>query len=261
MNQSSARRRTYDVVVTREVLGIRQKPKKRRRPFPRIRLLSLPILIGLGATMYHFLTSPAYTVQSVTVRGNDLVTAEAIYQVGQLDGQNLFLLNTRAAAEAIESLPYIERTWVHAKVPAQVSIVVQEYRPHWVWIAGTNRFWIDETGQILPDNHKLKATLTVTEPSDRWLPIGSRLAPHLVEMIDTIDYLLPDVEQIEYDEKMGFTLTVGPGWPIRIGNTPDRLATKMGILNSLLPELMRQEKDVDFIDLRFPEQPYYRLKP
>ena len=55
-------------------------------------------------------------------------------------------------------------------------------------------------------------------------------------------------------------LPVGPGWPARVGDDPARLPAIVGILNSLVPELTRQGKDIAFIDLRYPERPYYREK-
>ncbi len=260
MMGSRRRQRTYDVIVTREVLGIRQKPKKRRRTFPRVRLLSVPVLIGVAAILSYLLMAPAYRVHGASVRGNTLIEAQAIYQMSMVDGQNLFLLNTRAAAQAIERLPYVKRASVRARLPAQVSIVVEEYQPRWVWVAGESRFWIDETGNILPYNGPLEGSLTVVDPSGRPLPVGATLDSHVVVMLDALSRLLPDEEEVTYDENMGFVLTVGPGWPVRIGKSPDDLAAKLGILNALLPQLVAQNLDIAFIDLRYPEQPYFRLK-
>lgn len=250
----------YDVIVTREVLGIRQKPKKRQRAFPRVRLLSVPLLVGLAAALAHMLTAPAYKVHGAAVRGNTLVEAQAIYQMSRVDGRNLFMLDTQTAAEAIERLPYVKRAQVRARPPAQVVIVVEEFQPRWMWVAGDSRFWIDETGNILPYNGPLDDALTVVDPSGRPLPVGSSLEPRLVEMLDAFSSLMPDVKHVTYDENVGFTFTIGPGWPVRLGDEPDGLAAKIGILNSLLPELLQQNRDVAFIDLRYPEQPYYRLK-
>jgi len=260
MARSSRKRRTYDVIITREVLGIRQKPKKRRRAFPRVRLLSVPLLVGVPVALFYLLTAPVYTVHGAAVRGNTLVEAQAIYRMSMVDGQNLFRLNTQAAAEAIERLPYVKRAWIRTRLPARVAIVVEEYQPRWEWVAGNNRFWIDETGNILPYNGSLEGALIVVDPSGRPLPVGSSLDPRLVGMMDALSRLMPDVKQVTYDEGLGFVLTVGPGWPVRIGDNPDGLAAKISILNSLLPELMQQNQEVDFIDLRYPEQPYYRLK-
>lgn len=260
MTGTSTRWRSYDVIVTREVLGIRQKPKKRRRDFPRVRLLSVPIVVGLAASLFHLLTSPAYTVHGATVRGNTLIEAETIYQTSMVDGQNLFLLNTQAAAEAIERLPYVKWAQVRVRPPARVAIIVQEYQPRWVWIADDHRFWIDETGNILPDNGTLAGALVVVDLSGRLLQVGSSLEPRLVAMLDTLSRLMPDLKQVAFDRSMGFILNAGPGWPVRIGDDPARLAVKIGILNSLLPELIDEKQDVDFIDLRYPEQPYYRLR-
>lgn len=259
-SMTSRSQRTYDVIVTREALGIRQKPKKRRRAYPRVRLLSLSLLIGLTGLLFYLLTSPAYTVSGAAVRGNRLVAAEAIYQTSRIDGRNLFLLNVQGAAESVERLPYVKRAWVHARPPARVAIVVEEYQPRWVWVAGSSRYLIDETGSILPDNGNVETDLMVVDPTGQALPIGSSLEPRLVEMLGAISQLLPDLKQVTYDESVGFIIEVGPGWPARIGKRPDQLGTKIGVLNSLLPELTQQNRDVEFIDLRYPERPYYRFK-
>lgn len=260
MSTSSRGRRTYDVIVTREALGIQQKPKKRRQAYPRSRLLSVPILVGLVAVVLHLLTSPAYTVDSATVRGNTLIDAQTIYQTSMVEGQNLFLLKPQNAATAVARLPYVKQAWVHARPPNQVAIVVQEYRPRWMWITGNSRYWIDETGNILPDNGTLEGALTVVDSSQQPLPVGASLDSRVVQMLDALDRLLPDVRQVRYDASTGFILSVGPGWPARIGHSPQRLADKVGLLNALLPKLREQNQDVEFIDLRYAEQPYYRLK-
>ena len=249
------------MVVTREVLGIRQKPRRRRRrSIPRARLLGIPVLAGWILILAHLLTAPTYVVDRAAIRGNTLVDAQYIYDASGIDGQNLFLVNPHAVANAVEQLPYIKRAQVRTALPAQVAIVVQEYRPRWVWLAGDNRFWIDETGEVLPDNQMLSEALTVIEQSSRSLPVGSRLDPRLVEMLEMINRLLPELRQISYEEGLGFVLPVGPGWPARVGDDPARLPAIVGILNSLVPELTRQGKDIAFIDLRYPERPYYREK-
>lgn len=260
MKRSSRKRRTYDVIVTREMLGIRQKPEKRQRAFPRIRLLSVPILIVLAAILFHLLTASAYQVRGAAVRGNTLIDAQAIYDASMLDGQNLFVVNTQAAARAVKRLPYVKQAWVHTRPPAQVAIVVQEYQPRWVWMAGDNQYWVDETGNVLPYNGSLNGVLTVVDRSGRPLPVGSRLEARLVTMLDVISRLMPNARQITYDEHMGFIVQAGPGWPVRVGESPDRLSDKISLLNSLIPKLIKQNSDVDFIDLRYPERPYYRLK-
>ncbi|MFQ5593258.1 MAG: cell division protein FtsQ/DivIB [Anaerolineae bacterium] len=260
MAKSSRKRRSYDVIITREALGIRQKPRKRKQGFPRVRLLGVPLLVGLAAGLAYLLTAPAYRVHGAAVRGNTLVGAQAIYQMSMVDGQNLFLLNTQASAEAVERVPYVKRAQVRVRPPAQVAIVVEEYQPRWVWVAGDNQLWVDETGNILPYNGPLDGALTVIDLSARSLPIGSSLEPRLVEMMDALSRLMPDVRQATYSENLGFIITVGPRWPVRVGERADGLETRIGVLNTLLKELLEQNRDVDFIDLRYPEQPYYRFK-
>jgi len=260
MARSSRKRRSYDVIITREALGIRQKPSKRKRSIPRVRLLSVPLLVGLIVALAYLLSVPAYRVHGAAVRGNTLVGAQAIYQMSRVDGQNLFLLNTQAAAAAVERLPYVKRAHVRARLPAQVAIVVEEYQPRWVWVAGNDRYWVDEGGNILPYNGPLAHSLTVVDPSAQPLPIGSSLEPRLVEMMDALSRLMPEVSQATYSEDLGFVFTVGAGWPVRIGDSAEGLEVRVGILKSLLMDLLAQNREVDFIDLRYPEQPYYRFK-
>jgi cell division septal protein FtsQ len=262
--------RTYDIVVTREALGIRQKPKKRRRAFPRSRLLSLPVVAGLAALLFHLFTAPVFTVQSAVIQGNALLPAQTIYDSSLVGGQNVFVVNTRAAAQAVERLPYVKRAWVHVLLPSvdgtpsKVAIIVQEYQPRWVWIAGDNQFWIDETGNVLPDGGQLPGGLRVVDPSGRPLRVGSTLDRRVVNMLDALSLTLPQLSRVTFDHNVGFIVSIGRGWPVRIGWDPQELLVKIGILNSLLPDLERTvaegNREIEFIDLRYAEQPYYRLK-
>ena len=262
-----ARWRTYDVIINREALGIEEKPRKRRRKgrrrsllLPRVRLLSAGLLLVLLLVLGYLFTAPRFTVRSATVRGNRLVDAALIFRASGLQGKNVFRVNTAAAARAIEELPYVKRAHVWVRLPAKVAIVVEEYTPRWVWVSGGERFWIDEAGNVLPYGGELEGSITVVDRSGQPLAAGSRLAPELIETLQALHFLMPELSQVTYDPTVGFVVEAGPGWPVRIGRTPEHLATKVTILERLVTELSRRGADVAFIDLRFPERPYYRLK-
>jgi cell division protein FtsQ len=264
------RHRTYDVVITRDVLGIEEKPRRRRRSrrgvawrgiaWPRARILSAGLLVILLGTLGYLLTAPTYTVYGAAVRGNRLVDAETIFRASGVQGQNVFRLNTTAVVRAVEQLPYVKRARVWVRLPADVAIAVEEYQPRWVWVSGADRFWIDEAGNVLPYGGPLTDTLTVVDGSGQPLPVGERIQPDLVEMLWELGRLMPELEQVVYDPALGLILRTEQGWPVRIGRTPDRLRIKLAILQALVDELAQRGANVDFVDLRYPERPYYRLK-
>lgn len=262
-----ARWRTYDVIINREALGIDEKPRKRRRKgrrrsllLPRARLLSAGLLLALLVILGYLFTAPRFTVRGATVRGNRLVDAAAIFRASGLQGKNVFRVNTTAAARAVEQLPYVKRAQVWVRLPADVGIVVEEYTPKWVWVRGNDRFWIDEVGNVLPYGGELEGSITVVDRSGQPLRAGARLDGTLVETLQALQYLMPELSQVEYDPVVGLIVEAGPGWPVRIGHTSEHLAAKVTILEGLVAELSRRGADVAFIDLRFPERPYYRLK-
>jgi len=262
-----ARWRTYDVIINREALGIEEKPRKRRRKgrqrsllFPRVRLLSAGLLLAMLMILGYLFTAPRFTVRGATVRGNRLVDASVIFHASGVQGKNVFRLNTAEAAQAVERLPYVKRAQVRVRLPADVAIVVEEYTPKWVWVSGENRFWIDEAGNVLPYGGELEGSITVVDRSGQPLSTGSRLDPALVEMLQALQQWMPELSQVTYDPTVGLILEAGPGWPVRIGRDPEHLVTKITILEALVADLSRRGMDVEFIDLRFPERPYYRLK-
>jgi cell division septal protein FtsQ len=106
----------------------------------------------------------------------------------------------------------------------------------------------------------LTDTLTVVDGSGQPLPVGERIQPDLVEMLWELGRLMPELEQVVYDPALGLILRTEQGWPVRIGRTPDRLRIKLAILQALVDELAQRGANVDFVDLRYPERPYYRLK-
>lgn len=262
--------RTYDVVITRDVLGIEEKPRRRRRSrrgaawrgiaWPRARIFSAGVLMVLLGTFGYLLTAPTYTVYGAAVRGNRLVDAETIFRASGLQGRNVFRLSTAAAARAVERLPYVKRAHVWVRLPADVAIAVEEYQPRWIWVSGVARFWIDEAGNVLPYGGPLTDAITVVDGSGQPLPVGERIEPSLVDTLWELGRLMPELEQVRYDPALGLVLQTEQGWPVRIGRTPDGLRIKLAILRALVDELAQQGANVDFIDLRYPERPYYRLK-
>lgn len=96
----------------------------RRRKF-RFRIILTMIIIS-GALIYLF-TNPVIKVKNIIVKGNDIVPAEKIIELSDINiGENLLLMNMRKIRENIFTNPYIETCGVKRSLFGYVYITVGE---------------------------------------------------------------------------------------------------------------------------------------
>ena len=137
----------------------RPRPSSRRRsrrpvthaPVRRRRLLVLGVVVlVLVAIAYGVSRSPLLAVHTLQVRGTSHVTtAEVLDAAGVHEGDAMVWLDTTAAVDGMDALPYVRDATVQREWPSTVRIVVRERTPA-SWIDGPNgRALIDRSGRVL----------------------------------------------------------------------------------------------------------------
>ena len=98
----------------------RASPARQLRPFWFL-IAVLAVLVVLGA--YVLASWPALYPHTIEVNGNRTVAKDAIVERARVDlARNMWLQNTHAMAARIESLPYIDRAFVHRR-PKTIAAV------------------------------------------------------------------------------------------------------------------------------------------
>jgi cell division protein FtsQ len=130
--------------------------RTRTRPAPahrRRRLLVVGIAIAvLLAAAYGVSRSPLLAVDTLRVRGTShLTTRQLLDAAGVHEGDAMVWIDTSAAVEGMEALPYVRDARLEREWPDTVRITVHELKPS-AWVdAPAGTALVDRTGRVVED--------------------------------------------------------------------------------------------------------------
>jgi len=117
----------------------------------RRRLLVVGIVVlVLVAIAYGVSRSPLFAIDTLEVRGTShLTTAQVLDAAGVHEGDAMVWLDTTAAVDGMDALPYVRAARVEREWPNTVRIVVHERTPA-SWIDGPDgKALVDRSGRVL----------------------------------------------------------------------------------------------------------------
>jgi cell division protein FtsQ len=108
------------------------------------------VVVVLLAIAYGVSRSPLLAVDTLTVKGTSHLTAEQVLDAaGVHEGDAMVWLDTSAALEGMEALPYVEDASLTREWPDTVRITVRERVPV-AWVDGaTGPALVDRSGRVL----------------------------------------------------------------------------------------------------------------
>lgn len=134
----------------------RQKDTKRRKKRNKLRkfLLWLLAVIVIAAVGVVLSLTAFFGIENITVTGNSRYTEDEILnQCSISSGENLFLADTKGAADMLElNLPYIYTAEIKRKLPSTIELVITESEPSY-YIKNKDKTFI-----LLDDNFKVLET-------------------------------------------------------------------------------------------------------
>ncbi len=247
--------RSYEQIVAQEELPVRPVGRPRVRIGPRG--FSLFLAVALVSLIAHLFISDAFYVYEAVVRGNSLVSAEEIYQGSEMEGYSIFFIQPPQVEKAIRSLPDIREAKVKAGLPNHMIVEVRERQARIIWIAGQDRYGVDEEGTILPLRGE-EPSIFIRDFDATPRQPGEHIDLEIVAAAERYNTLLPEVTEFDYSEQYGLSMVNEHGWRIYLGNA-ERATVKVAIVKALGQRLASQGMMIEFIDLRFQGSPYYRL--
>lgn len=253
-SSSGKRTRTYPIV----------KPAIKLSPRPLVgfwqvrggTILSLLLLAALGLIMSQFFTTYRFYVYEAEVRGSQFVDPKQIYNVSGLHELSMFWINPeKAEAAIISNLPGVKEAKVTCRLPNRVTIEVVERQMKVVWQWGEKRYGVDEQGAILPLEGEWEGMLLIQDLTPVPPEVRRRIDPGVIRSALELRKLLPETIVLQYSEDRGLSFHQD-GYPIYLG-TGD-MAEKMKIVDALVQSLASDGIQLEFVDVRFPESPYYK---
>jgi cell division septal protein FtsQ len=230
-------------------------------------LLSL-LLLGLGI-VYLLVATPYFRVERVQVLGVQRVSAAEVETVLDVRGRLLFTLAPRELEQTLlRAFPEFAAVQVHVQFPNGLEVQVREREPLIRWEQDGRYTWIDTEGIALRPRGEAAGLIRVralTPPPPQPAPADparppAYLSPQMVEALRQVAAFLPADCQLLYDARYGFGWEDAQGRRVFFGQSAAEMPARMQVYLYLSRFLEQQGIHPAFIDLRYPDAPYYRLE-
>lgn len=219
-------------------------------------LISTLLLVLTGWLIYWFSSADIFYVQSLRVEGSRWLPGTELMRIGGLEGVNVFWVDTQTIEQAIEALPEVKAARLRCHLPANCVVNLVERKAALVWRQGDAEVWIAADGMVMQARGELPNAIVLNGVGSAALKPGDKFDPDLVMALQVLEGLQPEVRVYEYSDQYGLILRNAYGWVVRLGDGQE-METKLNLLSALMDYLPGQGISPSFVDLRYPEAPYY----
>jgi hypothetical protein len=233
----------------------------------RWRFASLAIAIIFGFMILAALIHPYFNIPSVTVIGNNRLSREEISNAAGVLGQSIFTVQPEDVETQLR-ISYPELLSVHANVylPNHVYVMVEERQPVILWQQNGAYTWIDANGVAFRPHGVLEGLVPVNglanpKPgiSDNPLTPPPYMQKDLAEAIVLLAPSVPADTTMFYDGTYGLGWQDSRGWKVFFGTGARDMPLKVRVYESLAQSLTERLVTPVFINVAYPEAPYYRM--
>ncbi len=219
------------------------------------------VLAGVMLFGWWVYRSPLLTVQEVSVKGNQVLSAEAIQSVADVKGSSIIRPDFEAARQRLLALPLVKDAQVGRDWPNGARITVMERAPWGVWQAGQQRYVVDDEGVVLdPDGRSLPApegtpVIVQTDAAQATLSAGDGVDAGAVavarQLVATAEQTLGrPVVGLEFSQSVGLTVVLAGDLRAVFGDAQD-YEFKVATLSAVLAQAQANGQQVHRVDLRF----------
>lgn len=226
------------------------------------------VVAAVGALALWLTVDSRFYVYEAQIEGTRRLPPEKVFHASGLRG--LHILWARAGtieSQILETLPSLKSVEATCRLPAECSIVVVERRPQVLWDEGGQRWWIDDQGAVFDADDAAAGVGGVGEETGQWsvtgpLPRGEDgdLDPQVRIALGELwesERELPGVFQ--YSPDRGLSFVDERGWRVVVGQGAG-MARRFHVLDGVITHLASAQVTPRFVDVRFPDAPYYTLR-
>jgi len=213
--------------------------------------------IALLGLVLWFAFSPQFYVTSAQVVGAQRVPPQAVFAASGLQRLHILWANPRAAERRIlENIPSIERVRVSCQLPARCVIAVTEREVMAAWEQGGAYYWVDRAGGAFPAAGPLEGKWRVSGP----LPTDEQglVVQDVLVGLEELERLGVRPGPILYRPGRGLVLEDPAGWRVVVGQGTG-MARRLQVYLKIRAHLMAKGITPRFVDVRFPDAPYYSV--
>jgi hypothetical protein len=246
------------------------RARARRRPsalrWQTIRLRGLLfLLVGavVACALWLALDSRFYIYEADVV-GAVRLLPEEVFRASGLDGLHILWARPAEIEDLLlEALPTLESVQAKCHLPARCAIVVVERQPKVLWDDGGVLWWIDAEGVVFQPPLSSSAG---EDKSVGWTVRGSLPRDEQERLEEGVRIGLKELwatgtdvaSAFEYDPERGLMFVNELGWRVILGEGGG-MAKRLQVLERVTAELVAQGSTPRFVDVRFPDAPYYSL--
>ncbi len=269
LRRADSTRRRFNVALGLPHITLHNPTSQVARPFGTWRRVSLIIALLLGTALYLAWTLPYFHIPAATILGNNRLSREEINMVLGVTGQSVFLVQPEDVATRLRlNYPELASAQVNVYLPNHVYVTVTERQPVILWQQGEGFTWIDASGVAFRprgDASGLIPVIGLATPPVGNASLDDSLSPPAYmqkELVDAILVLAPSVpagSTLTFDPADGLGWTDARGWKAYFGLSAQDMPLKVRVYQSLVDSLISRNKTPEYINVAYPDAPYYRM--
>ena len=255
----------------------RRPSRTRHSPFA-IRALLLLLLAVVVAGVLWLTLDDRFYIYGAEVVGTIRLSPDEVFRASGLPGLHiLWVRSAEVESRILAALPSLESAQVlcglqpptlGAEPLANCTIAVVERQPRVMWNDDGQLWWIDADGVIFPASPSFIPAGGGERGggADDWLVRGplpqdedGRLDEPVRVALAELWAIGADVSPLLYVPNRGLVFTDGRGWRVVVGQGPG-MAERLQVLEWLATDLEMRGLTPRFVDVRFPDAPYYSEK-
>lgn len=215
-------------------------------------VLSLLVILALGLWISR---DPRFYVLNIEVIGAERESAAEILATSNLDRLHLLWVDEQKVeydiGERFRSLAQVD---VECRFPSQCVITVEEYPLQLTWVDSTGQFWVDQARHVSRAEGELEGRWVVSGP----LPTDEEglLDNQVMIGLDELEQLGIAPQAMGYQPGRGLVIEDGAGWRVILGQG-NGMEQRLGVYAAVREYLVEQGIHPRFVDVRFPDAPYY----
>ncbi|MFY9719065.1 MAG: FtsQ-type POTRA domain-containing protein [Candidatus Cybelea sp.] len=201
---------------------------------------------------------PGFNLKRVTVSGNQRVSTDEILARAEIPtNRSIWFENTRAIADRIRAIPYVDSVSVGRIPPASLTVWVTERVPFAILQSGATQAIVDHAMRVLSPASGDERLPVFILPNLDLTPGRFVTAPDALALRESYTTLAGNgvfPASLAFDRFGGLVATTPSGLRILFGERND-LGHKVRLLQAILAQVVRRQRSVAAIDLRAPGTP------
>jgi hypothetical protein len=224
-------------------------------------------LLGLIAVMAAWvLLDDRFYVYRADVVGTVRLSPEEVFWASDLPGLHVLWVNAdRVEAQILEALPSLESADVSCGLLANCTITVVERQSRITWDDGGQLWWVDADGVIFPCPPSVPPN-GGEEGGGGWIVRGPLPRDEQGRLDEPVRVALAELwasgfevgQVLSYVPTRGLVFTDAHGWRVIVGQGPG-MDERLRTLGAVAAHLEARGLMPRFVDVRFPDAPYYSL--